>query len=253
MDGRRTRPLSSGQVGRVSNHIANACRILFGPGVKITSQFVKSLNHADLKETYRKRAKAYHPDRAVLAGKEASLMNERLKNVNLAYECLSSHILENSSSKPPSSPSEIRGAISPLKGSESGFWNGPVPHCELFIGQYLFYSGLITWGDFVEAVSWQRKQRPIFGKIATMWDYFSHDESEKIAANTSPEERIGDSALRQGYLTPYQCKSILEFQRWLQTPFGQYFIERGILTEDEVNQSVKALKVHNAKVLSSNQ
>jgi hypothetical protein len=232
------------------NEINNACRILFGPGVKITSEFLRTLNHADLKESYRKRAMEYHPDRASLTGRKASCMNELLKNVNLAYERLSRHILDNSHSSLPFPPPDLSNTVSSRKNSGNGFWNGPVPDCELFIGQYLFYSGLVSWSDFVGAVAWQRNQRPTFGGIARMWAYLTDDDSERIVANISPGERIGDSALRQGYLTTYQCKSILEFQRWLQTPIGQYFTERGILAADEVTAQVKELRRHNARVKS---
>lgn len=233
------------------HEITNACRILFGPGVKITSEFLRALNHADLKESYRKKAMEYHPDRSGLTGGEASDMNELLKNVNLAYEHLSRHILDNSHSPLPSPPHKVKKAISSMNGSGNGFWDGPVPDCELFIGQYLFYSGLVSWSDFVGAVAWQRSQRPTFGGIARMWNYLTDDDSERIAASISSGERIGDSALRQGYLTAYQCNAVLQFQRWLQTPIGQYFTERGILAEEEINQRVKALNKHNARIQSS--
>jgi len=49
--------------------LLNACRILFGPAVQLSIDFLRDLEPSKLKSAYRKRAFETHPDRANLVGK----------------------------------------------------------------------------------------------------------------------------------------------------------------------------------------
>ena len=57
--------------------------------------------------------------------------------------------------------------------------------------------------------------------------------------------RFGKKAIELGYLKPHQVDALLKYQRSLQTRLGHYFIEKGLLTEEEADQISTNLKNHN--------
>lgn len=238
---------------QISSEIVEACQVLFGSNVKITPEFLGTLNPSELKEQYRKRAREYHPDRAGLMGRKPSDMNELITNVNIAYERLSGHVKITGSTPPTANGQESMGVSIMGTDPGNGTWEGPLPENELLIGQYLFYSGLITRDNLVGALARQRGLRPAFGNIARMWGYLTEEDSDAVAVDMAYGERFGVSAVRQGYMTAHQRRTVLKLQGWLQEPIGRYFTERGILTAEEISCQVKALRKHNARVLSSNQ
>ncbi len=54
--------------------IFNACRVLFGPDVRLTREFLNYLQPAGAKSEYRRRAKRLHPD---LHGHDPSLQRRQ--------------------------------------------------------------------------------------------------------------------------------------------------------------------------------
>lgn len=235
---------------RISTEIADACRVLFGPGVKVTSEFLSTLDLSYLKGSYRKMAWECHPDRAELTGRGPSDMNELFININIAYERLSGHIKKAGFTHPSPHLPESMSIGRQKSGQGHDSWKGTLPDCKLFIGQYLYYSDLISWDDFVGALGWQRSRRPAFGKLARMWNYLSEKDSHSVYDNMFPGERFGLSAVRQGYLTTRQRKTVLKLQGWLQPPIGRYFTEKGIFSTEELSRIVKDLRKHNTRVKS---
>jgi hypothetical protein len=113
----------------------------------------------------------------------------------------------------------------------------------------LFYSGKITLNTLVEAIIWQRKQRPSFGRIAMEWRILKQQDILDILKKRQPREKIGDCAHRLGYISDIQYRAILLKQRNLQKPIGSFFIARGILTETEMqamNQILYCTPPHTA-------
>jgi len=72
-----------------STDIFNACRVLFGPGVRLSIDFLRGLEPLSLKSAYRKKVFETHPDRANILGASQAEMNRRFQEVILAYEVLS--------------------------------------------------------------------------------------------------------------------------------------------------------------------
>ena len=60
--------------------------------------------------------------------------------------------------------------------------------------------------------------------------------------------RFGKKAVELGYLKPFQVEALLNHQRTLQKRIGQYFVEQGLLTEEEASRISRNLAKHNRQV-----
>ena len=110
----------------------------------------------------------------------------------------------------------------------------PGPRVRLMFGRFLLSRGRITLQQLIDAVRWQRAQRPPVGRIAMNWGILSANQVYEILSDKSPEDRFCDVAVRKGFMTGYQRLAVLGRQREMQKPIGSYFVENGILTREEV-------------------
>jgi hypothetical protein len=234
----------------MSPEIVSALRLLYGEQVTVRPELLGQLDAEGLKAAFRKRAMELHPDRAKILGKSSNELSELFKDVQTAYERLrellgpsfeASHHFRKTS-KPHETWTSAPG---------EHYWEADLPHSKLLFGQFLYYAGLVTFNTLISAITWQRQQRPSFGRIARMWDYLSDDEIREIITSRALGERLGDAALKQGYLTYFQRNAIVGFQKWLQRPIGEFFQEIGILEEEEIVYLLKLLKKHNSRVIWS--
>lgn len=241
-----------------AREISSAFKVLFGADVEVTDEFLRTLVPSDLKETFRKKAMELHPDRARIQGRNENDMAEHFKAVTQAYSSLLAFLSTEDPStaghRPAPQPRDyLREEPAGYKTSKPGentrdhFWRGQIPESRLLLGQYLFYSGIVSWRTLINAISWQRLQRPSFGRIATTWKFLTSDELHAISTGRLFGEKIGGSALRLGYMTPYQHSTVLGFQRWLQRPIGEYFAEKEILQPGEIRYLVQTVLRHNAR------
>jgi hypothetical protein len=102
----------------------------------------------------------------------------------------------------------------------------------------------------VEAVAWQRRQRPSIGRIAVEWGHLSDDEVREILdlrRRDHADEPFGEYARRAGFLSAGQLLALLGRQRRLQRRIGQFFVESGILEAGEIPVIEADLSRHNAR------
>ena len=135
------------------------------------------------------------------------------------------------------------------KSDSDRFYKGNVPKRELLIGQFLYYSGIIPWKTLCDAVFWQRKQRPIIGKIALNWGILSSDDIRRIMTERDYKDKFAEYALRNGFVTRFQYLAIIGRQKKLQPPIGEYFIQQGFLPNTLLKKMIESLKNHNRNVL----
>jgi hypothetical protein len=233
----------------VNLEITSALRILYGEDVFTSPALLKILHPDSLKAVFRQRALELHPDRAFTLGKSPEEMSEAFKDVKLAYEMLNDllgHSLEKTEYKHRKTPPE---RARPIPGSQGDlYWEAAIPEVNMLFGQFLYYAGLITINCLVSAIAWQRLQRPSFGRIARTWEYLSDDEVLAVTTSRKSGEKIGDAALRLGYLNRFQRNSVLGFQKYLQRPIGEYFKKIGLLKEDEIDYLVGLMRKHNREM-----
>jgi hypothetical protein len=224
--------------------ITSALRILYGEDICASPAVLKNLHPDRLKAVFRQRALELHPDRAIILGKSPDEMSEAFKDVKLAYELLLDLL-------GPSLEKTVftHRSTSPKSGSPGDhYWEAGIPEVHLLFGQFLYYAGLITFNNLVSAITWQRRQRPSFGKIARTWEYLSDDEIRAIISSRMSGEKIGDTATRLGYMNRFQRNTVLGFQKYLQRPIGGFFQEIRVLREDEIDYLVKLLRKHNTRI-----
>ena len=261
----------------------NACRIIFGPEVTISIEFLKYLQPIGLKTAYRKRALETHPDRAKTLGILPLNLNEEFRNVRLAYEKLLIFV-ETKNKKKTSCPTgtgfRTRGSPNQASGKSSKhytsqyanqsrqqhtasqyspayhirqkspadhFYKGYIPQRSLLIGQFLYYSRLISWRTLIQAVSWQRWQRPKIGQIAIAWGLLSSHDIMRVLTERILNERFAECALRIGYISHFEQIALIGKQRKMQRPIGEYFVKNGFLSERDMLCQVTGQKVHNRK------
>ena len=234
----------------MSPEIASALRLLYGDQITARPDMLRTLDPEALKAAFRKRAMELHPDRAKIIGKSSDELSELFKDVQTAYEQLRELLGPSFDAsrhfKKPDKPHMGR-----THEPGTHYWEADIPDTRLLFGQFVYYAGLIPWNTLISAITWQRLQRPSFGKIAKMWDYLTDDEIKEIIASRAMGEKLGESALRQGYLTHYQRSAVIGFQKWLQRPIGEFFQEIGILEEEEIRYLLKLARKHNSRVLWS--
>ena len=216
---------------------------------------IRAIELSELKIIYRNKAFETHPDRARVLGKSESEMIERFKEISSAYAKIFSfisekHRLENDYSKPFARKCK-RETASSWKNNQKKTWrfNGSFSYsAELLLGQFLYFSGVISWKELLDAIKWQRSQRPVFGKIAIDWLILSENEVLSILKERHHRDRFGEYALRNGYINSFELMAILGKQRMMQKRFGEYFIKKGIATEEEMEMLVQKQKMHNGNI-----
>lgn len=198
----------------------------------------------EVREAFRRRALDTHPDRAVALGRNEASLAKEFRNLLEAYK-----VLAREQGTPKGQHPDVRPP--PVKNSKDHLHHGTLPRRPLRFAEFLYYSGRVSWRNLVEAVAWQRRQRPAIGRIAVEWGHLSDDEVREILAHRRREgptsEPFGECAKRLGFISGVQLLALLGRQRRLQRRIGQFFVEAGLLREGEVLSFDEDLNRHNAR------
>lgn len=267
----------------ISPDIFKACETIFGPDVKVSDDFLEYLQPVGIKTAYRKRAFETHPDRVMVLDAFTRDLNTEFIDVRQAYEKLLlfvetknkrnekaalfndfrtqqgfpfqysgkwSHKNTRNHQKTgqKKSSNEQRYANKKTKNQADHFYAGSIPKVNLMLGQFLYYSSLISWRTLIDAICWQRRQRPQIGQIAIAWGLISSQDVMQILTARTFNEKFGECAVRIGYISSFEHFALVGRQRQLQRPFGEYFIERDILSTGEIITVANKQQIHNMSV-----
>jgi hypothetical protein len=238
-----------------ASELFDACGVLFGPEVEVSIDFLKYLQPSGIKDAYRCQAFKTHPDRAAALGQDEEFLNDRFKTLTQAYERLIAAIkgdgrvlMQQSKPQPPKRSPEYGKPPkkpNPYPGNDHFYSNkGNVPERKLLIGQYLYYSGYISWNTLIEVIVRQRRERPLIGQLAVNWGLIDSDQLQYILANRKFSEKFGDYAVRNKYFTQRNLLALLYKQKKLQRPIGHYLLQYGF-RPDVLERLVKKQKIHN--------
>ena len=246
--------------------VIQACQTLFGEDVNISTDFLYySIQPSGVKSAYRKKAKEIHPD--LFAADPVHIQqkqNALLREIIQAYDVLNLFFKQRDVGewRPSSAPvdrfrkryakrrrPEPESAPAPPrhKGDDI-YYRGEVPFRRLQFGQYLYYRGKITFGSLIQALVWQRRQRPSIGDIALQWGLLEKEEVDRIFGLCGRPRPFGEKAVELGLLSVFQVKTLLLYQRSLQDRLGSYFIGKNLLSCSEVARLAADLREHNARV-----
>ena len=118
------------------DRIAEACSILFGEEFAVEQATLDYLQPSGIKHAFREKVKECHPD---TDGGDSPELQESFLKLKDAYDFLISVKSDNYSSGNINEP-----AIS-------------IPNRKLRLGEYLYYSGKISWNELISAITWQRQ------------------------------------------------------------------------------------------------
>lgn len=241
--------------------VLQACRTLFGPGPAISRGFLHYIQPDGARSAYRKKAMETHPDFFYAEDLRVQQQQTALfRNILDAYDIISLFFKEREeglwtisfdTAPRPNRHETHRSRSSVKQQSGNDYYRGPVPFRALEVGRYLYYTGHISYRQLIEALTWQRMQRPFIGTVALRWGWLAKTSIEWIIAASNIPGRFGEKAVRLGLLSDFQVRTLLTFQRSQQERLGEYFILKKILTADQLDHFVQKLQEHNTRVLAS--
>jgi hypothetical protein len=248
-------------------NVLNACRTLFGAEAAVSPAFLLSLKPKVLKTAFRKKAKETHPDLFTAHDPYVQKRQAELfRVVNDAYDIMRKYcelrdragvrihgrsrvpVSRAAKAAPPRDRSQAGAATRTFRVTEAGWlYQGVMPERRHEIGRYLYYRGCIPYHVLLKALSWQMRQRPALGIIAKRWGWLNDKHISAILGFRGTPRLFGQRALQLGFLSSYQARILLGYQRTLQKKLGQYFVQRGYLSREEMELLAADLNQHNAR------
>ncbi len=223
--------------------VGKAGELLFGPGFELPREPGGEAWQRAVREAWRRRALETHPDRAAALGRDEREMAREFQALLEAYRTLCP--ADDTPAQPGPRPPQAR---RPSRPPVDHLHRGGVPRRPLLFAEYLYYSGRVSWRNLVEAVAWQRRQRPAIGRIAVEWGHLDDAQvREVMQARRGGARPFGEIAREMGLLTGAQLLALLGRQRRLQRRIGEYFVEAGILGHGEVPALEAEFLAHNAR------
>ena len=246
--------------------LLDACRVLFGSELRLSRDFLYYIQPSGVKSAYRRRAKETHPDRFIDAPEdEYSRQTELFRDVSDAYKLLESFSVDDSRliRNAADAATSFNAAAAQQQQQQSSHYSNTqqnnsnsytkqqspytIPDRQLETGLFLYYRGVITYAEMIEALVWQRRQRPVIGTLAENWGWLKPGDVQRINAFHGRRGRFGKRAVDLGCLTPFQVQVLLRHQRQMQKRFGQYFVEQGMLTPWQIECYIREQRQHNAR------
>lgn len=252
--------------------LQQAYRELFGASAAVNAQIFGRLTGTQVKKAFRRRALETHPDRCRSNGQDVVHLQRQFVQVSQAYRRLLQAIDDGSlrrqlraasqaSTKTNSAPrSHVRPThnaetttsppqYKPSKGPQQ-YYAGPMPCRPLRLGEYLYYSGQVSWQALVASLVWQRQQRLRFGQIAQTWGMLNESAIARIIMAKKGGELFGECALRLGELSPFQQLAVVGKQRLEQPRIGEYFRRQELVSAQEISLAQRESDLHNAQFVS---
>jgi hypothetical protein len=246
----------------------SACRVLFGPWAQSDRDFLARLDLAIVRQRFRRCAMDMHPDRAAVLGRSPTALAEGFKHVEAAYRTLSQHLKSGQRIEPlvanaqrpmandcpwtrhapqPTQP-QARPRPQAATRPPDHFWHSGLPLRPLRFGEYLYYSGRISWMQLIRALVWQAGQRPRFGQLAAQFGYLTPETILRALSHRRPNEKIGEAALRMRLLSALEQQVVLLAQAHGRRRIGDYFLESATLRAPDLEHLGRAFRQHNARV-----
>lgn len=248
---------------RSRTEIHQAYRLLFGRSFP-EGLHVQELKPNAIKRAFRRRALETHPDRLVgsknrtssqfvqvseayhilLDAVEFGLMDTRQKRVSNRqapeYQAARRETPQHKSRHKNSQ------RVREQRFGAQQYYAGPMPSRPLRLGEFLYYSGHISWQELVASLTWQRQQRMRFGEIAQRWGMLNAAAIGRISRSQHSGERFGECALRIGEMTAFQRMAVVGKQHLQRPLLGAFFIREALLSEEDLALVQRESDLHNA-------
>lgn len=235
----------------------DAARVLFG-----MSADLRRVTAAEVKSAFRRRVRMLHPDSARSVTRHcgdavSSLVSARDILIEHLHAAQSSPVPQAPPAHQPAAATPVRPAVvRPLrpvpeklpKKEHERYYRGVFPTYRLKFGQFLYFSGEISWQDLVRAMRWQRDQRLPYGEMAKAWGWLTDRDIQAVRAATELPGMFGERAVALGLLTEKQASFLIRHQHHAQPRLGQYFMQERILLPQDITRLLALLQRHNAGI-----
>lgn len=131
------------------------------------------------------------------------------------------------------------------------FYSGSLPDRRLLLGHFLYYSGVVTWRSIVQALIWQRTNRPRLGEMGRRFGMLSEEQIRTVLRRKELLQPFGASALALGLLTDRELGFLIQAQKRAQKKIGEYFVENQLLTIEQLACLVRQYHEHNARLVGA--
>ncbi len=218
---------------------------------------LESLTVNLLKKTYRKKIFQNHPDRAVVLGLDRSVLDERSKEITYSYDMLLRYV---EAKRRPARKHAGRGNVrtEARRGGPraqrpidetlfSSINKYQMPPVTISLIHYLYYLDVIDFKTVVEALTWQKNERPYLGKLAREMKILGDSDTARIVRNRRKKELFGACAIRLGLLTSEQVSLLLVEQDARTPKLEAYLLKHAILDERELAFIMEKLDEHNMR------
>ncbi len=242
--------------------LAQAARALFGTRTNFSHAFfVQHLSTANLKRAFRKKALLTHPDLcSSTAGNSDPATASDFIAVRQAYEKLRDYIGKRekahrnrfrasynrrySRKRQSAHVWQRRTSMRNTREARTGY-KGPIPNWYMRFGEYLYYSGLISWNTLIQSLVWQRRVRPRFGEIAGRLRLLAEADISRIFKNKKARELFGDAAMRLNLLNQADVEHVMAQQKRFFKPIGEYYVKQKLMTPEQLYHHLAKLRRHN--------
>lgn len=112
-----------------------------------------------------------------------------------------------------------------------------------FFGQYLLEKGALTREQLLEALAKQRSKVEKIGELAVRHGYLKEADVEKIRNEQQRTDLFfGQLAVKLGYLTDAQVGELLNVQRSNHVYLGEILVDLKFMTKEQVDHELKLFK-----------
>lgn len=235
-----------------SSGLFAACRVLFGPEVNLTEEFLDYLQPGGVKSAYRRKAKETHPDTFCSLSSPAGIdRTDSFRKLAEAYQLLSVYIdtRENKTVKAARRSGRQRDEeVTADHGTETDrlYYRGELPSKRLQLGRFLYYRGVISFQTLINALTWQRKCFRPLGRLAHEAGWLSVADIATIVGAKKPG-KFGEKAVGLGLLNPIQLSVLLLRQRSDRRRIGDYFVDHGRVSRKDIERLVAEMQRHNSR------
>ncbi len=220
--------------------LVGACLLLLGSPV-----LPAALSADRLRGAFRRMALATHPD-----ARQRDPRGRDFIRVQEAYDLLRRHVPVAARQASPAAAAVHRGAAAPRRAEPKGgtgawYWKGSVPNRKLRLGEYLFFTGAISWDMMIAAIVGQRRSRPRLGQLARDRHLIDGSGIAAALADRRPGERLGEVVQRLGLLAPPAVEGLLAEQRRAQKPLGRQLVALGGIRQQDLCGILAGHRRHN--------
>lgn len=273
-----------------------ACRVIFGSELTVSREFLEYLQISGVKSAFRKRVFEIHPDR--LNGR-SELVKKRsvlkFHTVTQAYEKLTVYVdaRDNGFRFQGARPHAADGR------GHSSFWGerqckgkgrwtaktasgsvftqrthhedkrkyharqartagksfsairhhqGTIPERPLLFGRYLYYAGLVSWQILIQALIWQRNQKIRLGEAAVRLGWLTkEDVFAVLKACPISSLPFGQQAVLKGLLRRTQLILLLAQQKQQHKRLGSFFVEKKFFSHQQLAHLLVRFHRHNSR------